>query len=88
MNIEGAVKLGYRKELDGDRGSGGARSRSSSGEPRAAYDKAKAVNAVMGGGIDDVIDPADYARLDRQWPETAAAGAAAHEKKYPYIDPW
>jgi acetyl-CoA carboxylase carboxyltransferase component len=53
-----------------------------------AYEDAKAVNAVTGGGIDDVIDPADtrkwivnsLKRLPPVLPRT--------EKKYPYIDPW
>ena len=58
MNIEGAVKLGYRKELmaieDPE-----ARLAEFERRLRAAYDEAKAVNAAVGGGIDDVIDPAD-----------------------------
>jgi hypothetical protein len=40
-----------------------------------AYDNARAVNAVMGGGIDDVIDPANR-RSYCQQSETAAAGDA------------
>src|SRR3954468_23962109 len=58
MNIEGAVKIGYRKELmaieDPE-----ARPAEFTRPTAAAYDKAKAVNAAAGGGIDDVIDPAD-----------------------------
>ena len=58
MNIEGAVKLGYRKELmaieDPE-----ARLAEFQRRTAAAYDRAKAVNAAAGGGIDDVIDPAD-----------------------------
>jgi acetyl-CoA carboxylase carboxyltransferase component len=87
MNIEGAVKLGYRKELmaieDPDE-------RRLEFERRTgiAYDSAKAVNASAGGGIDDVIDPADT----RDW---IASGLkrlppvpVRTTKKYPYIDPW
>jgi 3-oxoacyl-[acyl-carrier protein] reductase len=53
-----------------------------------AYDRAKAVNAAAGGGIDDVIDPAatrDWiaSGLKRLPPAPARTG-----KKYPYIDPW
>jgi acetyl-CoA carboxylase carboxyltransferase component len=53
-----------------------------------AYDRAKAVNAAAGGGIDDVIDPADTrawiaSGLKRLPPVPARIG-----KKYPYIDPW
>jgi len=87
MNIEGAVKLGYRKELaaieDAEE-----RRREFERRTAAAYDAAKAVNAVMGGGIDDVIDPAETRRwiangLKRLPPVPPRAG-----KKYPYVDPW
>jgi acetyl/propionyl-CoA carboxylase alpha subunit/acetyl-CoA carboxylase carboxyltransferase component len=87
MNIEGAVKLGYRKELmaieDPE-----ARLAEFQRRTVAAYDKAKAVNAAAGGGIDDVIDPADTrdwiaSGLKRLPPVPARTG-----KKYPYIDPW
>ncbi len=87
MNIEGAVKLGYRKELmaieDPE-----ARRLEFDRRTAIAYENAKAVNAVMGGGIDDVIDPADTRGwiangLRRLPPVPARSG-----KKYPYIDPW
>ena len=87
MNIEGAVKLGYRKELmaieDPE-----ARRLEFERRTAIAYDNAKAVNAVAGGGIDDVIDPADTRSwiansLRRLPPVPARTG-----KKYPYIDPW
>ncbi len=87
MNIEGAVKLGYRKELmaieDPE-----ARRQEFERRAASAYDSAKAVNAVMGGGIDDVIDPAETRRwlangLKRLPPVPVRTG-----KKYPYIDPW
>jgi acetyl-CoA carboxylase carboxyltransferase component len=87
MNIEGAVKLGYRKELmaidDSD-----ARRQEFERRTAVAYENAKAINSVTGGGLDDVIDPADtrswivnsLKRLPPALPKT--------EKKYPYIDPW
>jgi len=87
MNIEGAVKLGYRKELmaieDPE-----ARRLEFERRTAIAYDAAKAVNAVAGGGIDDVIDPADTRSwlangLRRLPPVPVRTG-----KKYPYIDPW
>ncbi|HEY1934484.1 MAG TPA: carboxyl transferase domain-containing protein [Acetobacteraceae bacterium] len=87
MNIEGAVKLGYRKEL---MAIDDPEQRRSEFERRTAiaYDSAKAVNAVAGGGIDDVIDPAETRRwivnsLKRLPPTVPRTG-----KKYPYIDPW
>uniref|UniRef100_UPI0038CF53A1 acetyl-CoA carboxylase family protein n=1 Tax=Rhodopila globiformis TaxID=1071 RepID=UPI0038CF53A1 len=87
MNIEGAVKLGYRKELmaidDPE-----ARRQEFERRTTVAYETAKAVNAAAGGGIDDVVDPADtrdwiissLRRLPPALPRT--------EKKYPYIDTW
>jgi acetyl-CoA carboxylase carboxyltransferase component len=87
MNIEGAVKLGYRKELMAIEN---PEERRQEFERRTsiAYENAKAVNAVAGGGIDDVIDPAktrwwianSLKRLPPVPPRT--------EKKYPYINPW
>jgi acetyl-CoA carboxylase carboxyltransferase component len=87
MNIEGAVKLGFRKELaaitDPE-----ARRTEFERRTRAAYDEAKAVNAVMGGGIDDVIDPA----VTRGWLVNSLKRLPLlpprSDKKYPYIDPW
>ena len=87
MNIEGSVKLGYRKELAA---MDDAEERRLEFERRvaAAYEGAKAINAGVGGGLDDVIDPADtrswiassLKRLPPKAPRTA--------KKYPYIDTW
>ncbi len=87
MNIEGAVKLGYRKELmaieDPEK-----RRLEFERRTAIAYDNAKAVNAVAGGGIDDVIDPADtrgwIANSLRRLPPVPVRTT----KKYPYIDPW
>ncbi len=87
MNIEGAVKLGYRKELmaidDPE-----ARRLEFERRTAIAYDSAKAVNAAAGGGIDDVIDPADtrdwIANSLRRLPPVPVRAT----KKYPYIDPW
>ena len=87
MNIEGSVKLGYRKELAAIED---AEQRRLEFERRVAgaYEGAKAINAGVGGGLDDVIDPADtrswiassLKRLPPRVPRT--------EKKYPYIDTW
>jgi acetyl/propionyl-CoA carboxylase alpha subunit/acetyl-CoA carboxylase carboxyltransferase component len=87
MNIEGAVKLGYRKELTAIEDPE-ARVAEFQRRTADAYDKAKAVNAAAGGGIDDVIDPADTrgwiaSGLKRLPPVPVRTG-----KKYPYIDPW
>jgi acetyl-CoA carboxylase carboxyltransferase component len=87
MNIEGMVKLGYRKELaaiaDPE-----ARKLDFDQRVAKAYDTAKAVNASAGGGIDDVIDPADT----RSWIVNSLRRLPVvpkrQEKKYPCIDTW
>ena len=87
MNIEGSVKLGYRKELAAIED---PEERRLEFERRvaASYESAKAINAGVGGGLDDVIDPADTrdwiaSSLRRIPPKTPRT-----EKKYPYIDTW
>ncbi len=87
MNIEGSVKLGYRKELAAIED---PEERRAEFERRvsSAYESAKAVNAATGGGLDDVIDPAET----RDWISTSLrrlpARSPRHEKKYPYLDTW
>ena len=87
MNIEGAVKLGYRKELmaidDPE-----VRRQEFERRTGAAYDSAKAVNAAAGGGIDDVIDPADTRDWIVQSMRRLPPVPPRSTKKYPYIDPW
>ncbi len=87
MNIEGSVKLGFRKELAAIED---AEERRLEFEKRVAraYEGAKAINAGVGGGLDDVIDPADTrswiaSSLKRLPPPVPRDG-----KKYPYIDTW
>ena len=87
MNIEGAVKLGYRKELmaieDPD-----ARIEEFQRRTAKAYESAKAVNAAAGGGIDDVIDPADTRDWIAQGLKRVPPLPPRTGKKYPCIDPW
>ena len=87
MNIEGSVKLGYRKELAAIEDPEERRVEFEKRVERA-YEGAKAVNAGTGGGLDDVIDPADTrdwiaSSMRRLPPVPDRAG-----KKYPYIDTW
>ena len=87
MNIEGSVKLGYRKELiaieDADE-----RIETYEKMVARAYENAKAVNAAAGGGLDDVIDPADT----REWIANALKRLPPtperQGKKRPYVDTW
>ena len=87
MNIEGSVKLGFRNELmaidDPEE-----RNRVFKVKVEEQYERAKAVNAAVGGGLDDVIDPAEtrswiahgLKRLPQLPPRT--------HKKHAFIDTW
>ncbi len=87
MNIEGAVKLGYRNEL-ADIDDADARRAEFDRRVEQAYDTARAVNAATGGGLDDVIDPAEtrtwivngLRRVPKPPPRTG--------KKHAFIDTW
>ena len=87
MNIEGSVKLGYRKELIAIED---AEERIETYEKMVdrAYHNAKAVNAAAGGGLDDVIDPAEtrtwIANGIKRLPPTPHRTG----KKRPYVDTW
>ncbi len=87
MNIEGMVKLGYRKELaaiaDPEE-----RRRDFDRRVAAAYESAKAVNATMGGGIDDVIDPAETRSWIASGLRRVPPVAPRTDKKYRFIDTW
>jgi acetyl/propionyl-CoA carboxylase alpha subunit/acetyl-CoA carboxylase carboxyltransferase component len=87
MGLEGAVKLGYRKELEAV---------SDAGERRALFDKmvaaayarGKALSTATYFEVDEVIDPAD----SRRWVATALLDAPLRprnpHKKRPNIDTW
>lgn len=86
MGIEGAVKLGYRHELEAIE---------DPDERRAAFDRmvaefyehGRATNIATGFGVDDVIDPAD----SRRWIVSAVKEPRnLHNppKKRPFIDTW
>ncbi|HAC17593.1 MAG TPA: carbamoyl-phosphate synthase large subunit, partial [Dehalococcoidia bacterium] len=87
MAIEGAVKLGYRKELEAIEDPA---ERLSEYQRRVdtAYENAKAVNASAGYGIDDVIDPADTRSWLVMGLNSVPPTPERTTKKYPYIDPW
>ncbi|MFI0352152.1 carboxyl transferase domain-containing protein [Actinomadura sp. 9N407] len=81
MGLEGAVRLGYRKEL------------AAAEDPQAlfeqmvgaAYEHGKALNAASVFELDDVIDPADT----RRWITTVIAGAPPAEPGHRrWIDTW
>ncbi len=79
MGLEGAVRLGYRKELE------------AAEDPdalfdelvAASYEKGKALSAATVYEIDDVIDPADT----RRWITTAVRDAPRGDRRMP-LDTW
>ena len=87
MNIEGSVKLGFRKELMAIED---PQERTDEFNRRVdrAYESAKAVNAAAGGGIDDVIDPAETRSWIAESLKRLPPKPERTEKKYPYVDTW
>ena len=87
MNIEGSVKLGFRKELAAIEDPEARRADFDKRVERA-YESAKAVNAATGGGLDDVIDPTDTRSWIVRGLQALTPVRPREGKKYPYIDPW
>ena len=87
MNIEGSVKLGYRKELIAIED---PEERIDTYEQMVdrAYNNAKAVNAAAGGGLDDVIDPAQTRTWIANGLKRLPPTPTRQGKKRPYIDTW
>ena len=87
MGIEGAVRLGYRKEFDA----------LASEEDRQAlfdklvgeaYDRGKALSMAAYLEIDDVIDPAESRRWIVRGLKSVPAPAPRAGKKRPFVDTW
>jgi acetyl-CoA carboxylase carboxyltransferase component len=87
MGLEGAVRLGYRKELEAV-ADPDEREQLFQEMVARMYEHGKAINAASYFEIDDVIDPAD----SRRWITTALAAAPAPRpragKRRPNIDTW
>ncbi len=85
MGLEGAVRLGMRRELDAI-ADPDQRARAFDQAVAAAYEKGKGLNMAAYFEIDDVIDPAD----SRRWIATLFDHSAPPEptKHRPYIDAW
>ena len=87
MGLEGAVKLGFRRELDAV---------DDEGERQALFDEmvagmyehGKALNTATYFEIDDVIDPADSRRWIMNALAAAPPTATPHGGKRPCIDTW
>jgi len=83
MGLEGAVRLGYRKELEAEP-EGPARDALYAKHVDEQYAKGKAINVASGLEIDAVIDPAQT----RAWLSAGLASAQIGAKRSGGIDPW
>jgi len=87
MGLEGAVRLGYRKELEAI-ADPAEREQAFQEMVARMYEHGKALNAASHFEIDDVIDPADT----RRWISSSFAAAPSPPrrggKKRPNIDTW
>lgn len=87
MGLEGAVKLGYRKEMEAI---ADLAERQRWYEQRVAesYENGKAINTAMGFDFDEVIDPAETRAHIVAGLESIPAPVRAGKKKRPFIDSW
>ncbi|MDQ2650686.1 MAG: biotin carboxylase [Actinomycetota bacterium] len=87
MGLEGAVRLGYRKELDAIEDPV-ERERVFNEMVDRMYEHGRAVNSASYFEIDDVIDPADSRRWISAAFGSAPPPAPREGKKRPNIDTW
>lgn len=87
MGLEGAVKLGFRKELESIADSE-QREAMFRQMVEFAYQRGKALNVASHFEIDDVIDPVDTRRWIVAGLEAAGPPPARQGKKRPCIDTW
>ena len=87
MGLEGAVRLGYRKELDAAPDEA-ARTALEQRLIAAAYEQGSALNMAMHIEIDDVIDPADTPARIAATLQACAPVPPRTGKKRPMIDTW
>ncbi len=88
MGLEGAVRLGMRRELDAIEDEQ-ERERVFEQLVAAAYERGEGVNMAAYGEIDDVIDPADSRRwIATLFDERASEWWRRGGKKRPHVDAW
>jgi acetyl-CoA carboxylase carboxyltransferase component len=91
MGLEGAVRLGYRKELEAVEDEA-ARDALFREMVDRMYEHGKALSTASHFEIDDVIDPADTRRwlatLFAAAPETHRSAVPPHTTRRPNIDTW
>jgi acetyl-CoA carboxylase carboxyltransferase component len=88
MGLEGAVRLGMRRELEAIEDEQ-ERERVFAATVASAYERGRGLNMAAYGEIDDVIDPADSRRwIATLFSDTAAAWWQRPGKTRPYLDAW
>ena len=87
MGLEGAVRLGFRKELEAIE-DGSERQKTFEQMVAAMYDRGRALNAAPYFEFDDVIDPADSRRWIVNALRSAPPAPMRTGKKRPNIDTW
>ncbi len=84
MGLEGAVRLGMRRELEAIEDPA-ERNRVFEATVQAAYDRGKGISMAEYGEIDDVIDPADTRRWIRTLLDAERPGRGGRR---PFVDTW
>jgi len=88
MGLEGAVRLGMRRELEAI-ADAAERDRLFQAAVASAYERGEGLNMAAYGEIDDVIDPADSRRwIATLFSDTAAQWWERPGKKRPQVDAW
>lgn len=87
MGLEGAVRLGFRRELDAA-ATPQARHELEEHLIEAAYRNGKALNAATHFEVDDVIDPADTRQRILAVLGEAGPRSPRRKKKRPCVDTW
>ena len=87
MGLEGAVRLGFRRELDAI-ADPEERRRAFDAMVAGAYERGKAVNVATYFEIDDVIDPAETRGRLLHGLRSAPPPPARTGKKRPFVDTW
>ena len=87
MGLEGAVKLGLRRELEAIEDPE-ERERAFEAAVAAAYERGRGLNMAAYGEIDDVIDPDDSRRWIATLFDPALDWRARPGKKRPNVDTW
>jgi acetyl-CoA carboxylase carboxyltransferase component len=86
MGLEGAVRLGFRRELDAIEDPD-ERERRVQELTELAHERAKALNAATVFELDDVIDPAETRRVISST-LAAAVGGGQRERGHRFVDSW